>query len=162
MGCITSMWASFLQVIRKGAVGNWFLRKYWTGNSEFCRPENHGVFKLGSAEHLRFSGICNSYIAKDFSPGTAFMLNPVMSSGHSMLVSILARKCEDKSRGSILCSDDPDFIDRLYNGQLILREGCLVARPTNPSLEWHIEDLQFGILDKETMVFFSIFPFFAR
>ncbi len=123
---------------------------------------NHGVFKLGSAEHLRFSGICNSYIAKDFSPGTAFMLNPVMSSGHSMLVSILARKCEDEIKRLDPLLDDPDFIDRLYNGQLILREGCLVARPTNPSLEWHIEDLQFGILDKETMVFFSIFPFFAR
>ncbi|MGB6691543.1 MAG: hypothetical protein WBE76_27210 [Terracidiphilus sp.] len=123
---------------------------------------DHGVFKLGSAEQLRFSGICHSYIAKDFPPGTAFMLNPVMSSGHSMLVSILARKCKDEIDRLNPLLDDPDFIDRLYNGQPILRDGLIVARPETPSLEWHIEDLQFGILDKRTMVFFSIFPFLAR
>ena len=123
---------------------------------------DHGVFKLGSPEQIRFSGICHSYIAKDFSPGTSFMLNPVMSSGHSMLVSILARKCEDEINRIDHLLDDPDFIDRLYKGQPILRDGLIVARPDNPSLEWHVEDLQFGILDRQTMVFFSIFPFLAR
>lgn len=123
---------------------------------------DHHVFTLGSSEQLRFSEICHSYIAKDFSPGTAFMSNPVMSSGHSMLVSMFARKCDDEIKRLDPLLDDPDFIDRLYNGQPILREGLIVARPENPSLEWHIEDLQFGILDKQTMVFFSIFPFFAR
>jgi hypothetical protein len=123
---------------------------------------DHGVFKSGSAEQLRFSGICHSYVAKDFPPDTPFMLNPVMSSGHSMLISMLARKCEDQIGRLDPLLDDPDFIDRLHSGQPVLREGLLVARPTNPSLEWHIEDLQFGILDKRTMVFFSIFPFLAR
>jgi len=123
---------------------------------------DHGVFKLGSAEQLRFSEICHSYIAKDFSPGTAFMSNPVMSSGHSILVFVLARKCEDEINRLDPMLDDPEFIDRLYNGQPILRDGLIVARPMNPSLAWHFCDLEFGILDKQTMVFFSILPFFAR
>jgi hypothetical protein len=123
---------------------------------------DHHVFTLGSTERLRFSEICHSYIAKDFSPGTAFMLNPVMSSGHSMFVSMFAVKCEDEIKRLDPQLDDPAFVDRLYNGRPILRDGLIVARPTNPSLAWHFEDLEFGILDKQTMVFFSILPFFAR
>ncbi len=123
---------------------------------------DHHVFTLGSTDQLRFSGICHSYIAKDFSPGTAFMSNPVMSSGHSMLISMFAVKCEDEINRLDPLLGDPAFIDRLYNGQPILRDGLIVARPTNPSLAWHFDDLEFGILDKQTMVFFSIFPFFAR
>jgi hypothetical protein len=123
---------------------------------------DHRVFTFGSTEQLRFSGICHSYIAKDFSPVTAFMSNPVMSSGHSVLVSMLAIKCEDAIKRLDPLLDDPAFIDSLYNEQPILRDGAIVARPENPSLVWHIEDLQFGILDERSGVFFSIFPFFAR
>lgn len=123
---------------------------------------DHQAFKLGSPEQLRFSEICHSYIAKDFSPGTAFMSNPVMSSGHSMLISIFARKCEDEINRLDPLLDDPEFIGRLYGGQPILRDGLTVAKPTNTSLAWYFDDLEFGILDKQTRVFFSIFPFFAR
>ena len=123
---------------------------------------DHRVFKLGSTEQLRFSGICHSYIAKDFSPGTAFMSNPVVSSGHSMHVSMLAIECVDVMKRLDPQLDDPAFIDRLYSEQPILRDGLMVERPTNHCLAWHFEDLVFGILDKQTMVFFSIFPFFAR
>jgi hypothetical protein len=123
---------------------------------------DHHVFTLGSAEQFRFSGICHAYIAKAFSPGTAFMLNPVTSSGHSVIVSMFAVKCEDEINRLDPLLDDPAFIDSLYNGQPILRDGLIVARPANPSLAWHFDDLEFGILDKQTMVFFSIFPFFAR
>jgi hypothetical protein len=47
---------------------------------------DHGAFEQGSAEQLRFFGICSAYVAKDVPPGQAFMANPVMSSGHLMLV----------------------------------------------------------------------------
>ncbi len=123
---------------------------------------DHHVFKFGSTEQLRFSGICHSYIAKDFSPGTAFMSNPVMSSGHSALVSMFAVKCAKEIERLDPLLDDPAFIDRLYNGQPILRDGTIVARPTNPSMAWHFDDLVFGILDRQTMVFFILLPFFAR
>jgi hypothetical protein len=123
---------------------------------------DHHVFTLGSTEQLRFSGICHSYIAKDIPPGTPFMLNPVMSSGHSLIVSLFARKCEDEINRLDPLLDDHAFIDRLYNGQPIFRDGLIVAIPTNPSLAWYFNDLVLGILDKKTMVFFSILPFFAR
>ena len=96
---------------------------------------DHRVFELGSAEQLKFFQICRSYMAKDIPPGQAFMANLVMSSGHSMLVTLFADKCEDEMDRLDPLLDDPAFIDRLYNDhQPILREGQPVARPLNPSL----------------------------
>jgi hypothetical protein len=123
---------------------------------------DHRAFEPGSGEYLRFFRICHSYMAKDVPPGQAFMPNPVMSSGHSALVTMFALKCEDEMGRLDPLLDDPAFIDKLYNGQPILREGLPVARPANPSMAWHFDDLKFGILDRRTMVFFCIFPFFAR
>jgi hypothetical protein len=123
---------------------------------------DHRAFERGSTEQLRFFGICRSYMAKDIPPGQAFMVNPVMSSGHSMLVTLFADKCEVQMDTLDPLLDDPAFIDRLYNDQPILRDEQPVARPSNPSLAWHFDDLKFGILDRRTKVFFCIYPFFAR
>jgi hypothetical protein len=123
---------------------------------------DHLAFKRGSPEQHRFLRICDSYMAKDVSPGQGFMANPVMASGHSGLVTLFADKCEAEIDRLDPLLDDPAFVDGLYRGQPILREGRPVARPMNPSLAWHFDDLRFGILDKRTMVFFCIFPFFAR
>jgi hypothetical protein len=43
------------------------------------------------------------YMANDVPPSQAFMANPVMASGHSMLVTLFAGKCEDGMCGLILC-----------------------------------------------------------
>jgi hypothetical protein len=123
---------------------------------------DHRAFELGSAQQLHFFATCHSYMAKDVPPGQAFMAHPVMMSGHSMLVALFADKCEDEMLRLDPLLDEPAFIDKLYHGQPILREGQPVARPANPSMAWHFEDLRFGILDRQTMVFFCIFPFFAR
>ena len=29
-------------------------------------------------------------------------------------------------------------------------------------MSWYFDDLKFGVLDKRTMMFFCIFPFFSR
>ena len=116
---------------------------------------DHRAFARGSAEQLRFFQICHSYMAKDIPPGQAFMANPVMASGHSMSVTLLARRCEDEVQRLDPLLDDPAVIEKLCDGQP-------VARAANPSLAWYFEDLQFGILERRTMVFFCIFPFFAR
>jgi hypothetical protein len=58
--------------------------------------------------------------------------------------------------------DDASFVDQLYSQRPILREGQTVGRPAKPSLGWHFNDLAFGILDRKTMVFFNLFPYFAR
>jgi hypothetical protein len=122
----------------------------------------HGAFAHGSSEQLRFFGICRAYIARDVPPGQSFMANPVMSSGHSMIVTMFAYECADQMETLDPQLDDRAFIDRLYGDQPILRDGQPVARPPNPSLTWHFEDLKFGILDRRTKVFFCIYPFFDR
>lgn len=123
---------------------------------------DHNVFKLGSVEQCDFSRICLSYIEKDIPPGSGFMLNPVMSSGHSVIVMMFGRYCEGEIKRLDPLLDDPKFIDDLYCKQPILRNGLIVRRPKNPRLVWHFEDLDFGILDKRTMVFFNLSPYFAR
>ena len=123
---------------------------------------DHRVFTTGSIAQRAFSRVCLSYIAKDVPPGSGFMLNPVMSSGHSAILTLFALKCEREIDRIDSLLDDPEFIDSLYNKQPILRDGLIVSRPEKPSLAWHFEDLQFGILDKRTMVFFNLLPFFAR
>lgn len=123
---------------------------------------DHRAFGLGSAEQIRFHQICHAYMAKDVPPGQTFMANPVMSSGHSMLVTVFSDRCDEEMQRIDPLLDDPAFIDKLYYSQPILRDRPLVARPENPSFEWHFEDLRFGILDKQTMEFFCIFAFFSR
>ena len=123
---------------------------------------DHDVFRRGSPQHLRFFEICQSYIARDIPPGQGFMANPVMSSGHSVMVTMFSDKCEAEVLRLDPLLDDPAFIDELYYGQPILRDGEPVSRPADPSLAWYFDDLKFGILDKRTMVFFCIFPFFSR
>lgn len=123
---------------------------------------DHRAFKRQSAEQSRFFRICEAYMAKDIPPGQGFMSNPVMSSGHSMLVMLFSKKCDDELRRLDPVLDDPAFIDKLYNDQPILRGGQPVVRPANPSMRWYFEDLRFGIVDTQTMVFFCILHFFAR
>jgi len=123
---------------------------------------DHRAFQQGSAEQIRFNQICHAYMANDVPPGQAFMTNPVMASGHSSLVTVFSDKCDDEMRRVDPLLDDPVFIDKLYHDQPILSDGLPVTRPANPSFKWYFDDLRFGILDKQTMVFFCIFPFFAR
>jgi hypothetical protein len=123
---------------------------------------DHRMFDKGSLEQRDFSRICVSYCAREVPPGSGFMLNPVMSSGHSAVVMLFGLKCEAETKRLDSLLDDPGFIDRLYGDQPILRDGQAVQRPAKPSLAWHFDDLQFGILDRRTMVFFNILPYFAR
>ena len=123
---------------------------------------DHGAFEQGSPEQLRFFGICYAYVAKDVPPGQAFMANPVMSSGHSMITTVFADRCEDQIETLDPQLDDPAFIDKLYNEQPIVRDGKPIRRPSKPALGWYFDDLKFGILDRSTKVFFCIYPFFDR
>jgi hypothetical protein len=123
---------------------------------------DHRAFEQGSAEQLRFFGICRAYVAKDVPPGQAFMANPVMSSGHSMYATFFADHCENKMETLDTQLDDPAFVDRLYNDQPIFRDDKRIGRPLRPSLAWHFEDLKFGILDRRTKVFFCIYSLLDR
>jgi hypothetical protein len=59
---------------------------------------DHRVFEMRSAEQRRFFEICHAYMAKDIPPGQGFMANPVVSSGHSLLVTLFADRCDDEMR----------------------------------------------------------------
>jgi hypothetical protein len=147
---------------RKGRSGSLVFAEVLEKEFRVVAIADHRAFARGSAEQVRFFQVCHSYMAKDIPPGQAFMANPVMASGHSMFVTFFADRCGDEILRLDTLLDDPAFIDKLYNDQPILRDGKPVARPANPSMAWHFEDLRFGLLDRQTMVFFCIFTYFAR
>lgn len=123
---------------------------------------NHQAFKAETSEQHALSRICMSYCARDIPQASGFMLNPVTSSGHSAIVMMFGLKCQAEIERLDPLLDDASFIDKLYGGQPILREGRPVERSANPLLVWHFNDLEFGILDQSTMVFFNLFPYFSR
>jgi hypothetical protein len=123
---------------------------------------DHYAFKARTAEQHTLSRICMSYCARDVPKDTGFMLNPVMSSGHSAIVMMFGLRCQAEIQRLDPLLEDASFIDKLYGEQHILGDGQPVARPSRPSLGWHFNDLEFGILDRKTMVFFNLLPYFAR
>jgi hypothetical protein len=146
----------------KGRSGNLVFAEVLEHEFRVVAIADHRVFEAESPERLRFFEVCRAYMAKDIPPGQAFMANPVMASGHSMLVTLFADRCENEIRRIDPLLDDEDFINKLYSEQPILRNAQLVHGPARPSLNWHFEDLRFGILDSSTVVFFCLFPFLAR
>jgi hypothetical protein len=85
---------------------------------------DHGAFEQGSDEQLRFFGICDAYAAKDVPHGQAFMGNPVMSSGHSLVVTLFADRCEDQIERL-----DPELDDPAFIGSSLLGMGRNVLTP---------------------------------
>lgn len=147
---------------KKGRSGSLVFAEVLESEFRVVAIADHRVFEPNSAEHLEFFKICYSYIAKDLQPGEGFMPNPVMTSGHSVIVTFFGNKCEDEMRRLDALLDKPEFINDLYEQNEVIKDGRRIKNPTNPSLTWHFEDLEFGILDKKNKVFFCIFPFFAR
>lgn len=146
----------------KGRSGTLVFAEVLEAEFRIVAISDHGAFVRGSAEQLRFFRICRAYIAKDVPPGQGFMANPVMSSGHSLIVTIFSDRCEDQIERLDPQLDNSLFIDKLYSDQLVMRDGQPVVRPPNPLLAWYFNDLKFGILDRRTEVFFCIYPFFTR
>jgi hypothetical protein len=146
----------------KGRSGALLFAEVMSEEFRIVALSDHAAFEQGSAEQSRFFRVCMDYVAREVPAGQGFMLNPVMSSGHSMVVTLFANKCEDEITRLDPLLDDPAFIDRLYKSRPIFIEGKLITRPAKPSFAWHFEDLQFGILDRRTRVFFCIYPIFKR
>ena len=123
---------------------------------------DHDAFKADSKEGKRFHWVCRSYIERDLAPGAGIMTNPVMSSGHSVILVLFSNQCLAKIEQFDSRLDDPELIDQLYSAQPIERDGISIARPAHPKFRWHFDDLRFGLLELKTCVFFCIFPFFTR
>lgn len=123
---------------------------------------DHRAFEVGTPEHVRFFEICQAYIAKDVPADQAFMSRPVMASGHAADVVLFSDWCEMEIERIDPCLDDPEFVAHLYESRPTDNGGSAFPRPAKPVLVWHFEDMQFGLLEKKTRVFFCISPFFAR
>ena len=85
-----------------------------------------------------------------------------MSSGHSLVVTLFADRSEGVIERLDPQLDDPAFLDLLHNDQPIFKDGKAIVRPPKPTPAWYFDDLEFGILDRRTKVFFCIYPFFDR
>jgi hypothetical protein len=146
----------------KGRSGMLVLAEITDSEFRIVAIADHHAFKARTAEQHTLSRICMSYCARDVPKDTGFMLNPVMSSGHSAIVMMFGLRCQAEIERLDPLLEDASFIDKLYGEQHILREEQPVERPSRPSLGWHFNDLEFGILDRKTMVFFNLLPYFAR
>jgi hypothetical protein len=123
---------------------------------------NHKAFDRGDPEHMRLFQIAHDYIGRDVPPGQGFMTNPVMTSGHAMNVVRFSDYCDDRMQALDVQLDDPAFVGQLYAKGNPFRDGLPIALPQRPKLKWHFHDLEFGILDEATGVFFCVSPFFKR
>lgn len=134
-----------------------FEKEFW-----IVAVSNHDAFKPGTPEFRRIFRIATNYGRKEVPLDQGFMPNPVMSSGHALLVIMFGIKCEDHIQRLDPLLDDSAFIDKLYDKHTILKGGERVGRPRKPSFVWHFADLQFGFLERSTGTFFCLSPFFAR
>jgi hypothetical protein len=93
---------------------------------------DHHAFKAVTGEQQALSRICVSYCARAVPKDSAFMLNPVMSSGHSAIIMMFGLRCQAEIERLDPLLDDASFIDKLCGEQPILREGQPVVRPAKP------------------------------
>jgi hypothetical protein len=146
----------------KGRSGSLVFAEVLPDEFRIVAISDHRAFEHESEERKRFFRICLSYMAKDVPPGEGFMPNPVLSSGHAVLVWVFARRCCDEINRLDPLLDDPTLIDQLYSQQKTVDGEQPIASPGSPDLVWHFDDLTFGLLDKRTKAYFCIFPYFRR
>ena len=146
----------------KGRSGTLVFADVLPGEFRVVAIANHLALQRDTGEHKEFFRTCLSYISKDIPPGSAFMPNPVLTSGRSMIAWAFARKCQDLIEQIDPRLDDPVFITSLYSQQNGAGDAPSVAMPRRSNMVWHFKDIVFGILDKESMVFFKLLPYFQR
>ncbi len=142
----------------KGRSGSLVFAEVLENEFRVVAISNHGAFKSGTEEQIRFLEICNSYIAKDIPAGQGFLANPVMSSGHSLTATRFSDACTNAMEQLDPMLDDPIYVEKLYNDNHVHRNSAIIKKP---SLAWSFQDLRFGIFDKSTQVFFCIYQHFG-
>jgi hypothetical protein len=89
------------------------------------------------------------YVTAGMKPGTVYMSNPIMTSGHPLY---LIRMCDYYT--SLIEDIDPKLDDRLYVNHLY--EQGKKPPPSKFSFEWHFDGLDLGMLDKKSNIFFNL------
>ncbi|MDR3410877.1 MAG: hypothetical protein P4L87_08045 [Formivibrio sp.] len=116
---------------------------------------DHDAFKIGSAEWSRLFEISNRYIQSQLPLDTAYLAFPTMSSGHPMELVIYANSCDDIITRLDPRLEDTVFIDQIFNENDAIDSQDL-KRPAKPIFKWHFENLDFGVLETKTRVFFRM------
>ncbi|WP_138534029.1 hypothetical protein [Pseudoalteromonas sp. S4488] len=116
---------------------------------------DHSVFEPTDAngemteERERMWSIHEKYTTLGMEPGTVYMSNPIMASGHPMYVIRMA----DHYTRMILDNDkkltDREFVNSLY-------DAGNKPHPKKFNLDWHIDGLDLGLLDKRNNLLFNI------
>lgn len=113
----------------------------------FESADSNGVM---NSERTRMWDIHEKHITMGMEPGTAYISNPIMSSGHPMY---LIRLCDHYAKIIIEHDaklDDRSFINNLYD------QGKL-PYPNKFNFEWRFDSLDICVFDKKTNVNFSIY-----
>jgi hypothetical protein len=120
---------------------------------------DHDAFEVGSPEWRRLFNVSNLYLQSRLPRAAAYIQNPVMSSGHSLTLTLFSNHCETRMLELDSKLDDPDFVNLLYNDQPILRNGEPVPRPKRSNFRWDFNDMSFGVLESRAQVFFAFVPY---
>ncbi|MEH4661147.1 hypothetical protein [Phytobacter diazotrophicus] len=114
----------------------------------------HRVFDHNSEDAHRFFEIRRRYLEKDIPAGQSYMLNPTMTSSHTLEIFSYALHCEN----TIHCLDpklnDDEYISQLYvDGKL---QNPSLEQPRKTDLIWYFHDLNLGILERNKGHFFGL------
>lgn len=117
---------------------------------------DHSVFEQAGAngvlesEIKRMWDIHEKYTTMGMTPGTVYMTNPILSSGHPVSVRVMAARYM-----SIIKQYDSKLSDRTFVNQLY-QDGNLQP-PERHKLEWQIDGLDLVIFDKKNNVRFFVY-----
>ncbi|MDP2024587.1 hypothetical protein [Sulfuriferula sp.] len=117
---------------------------------------DHDAFNIGSSEWKKLFEISNRYIQGQVPPGVVYMAYPTMSSGHPMELVRYADHCDETMTRLDPSLEDRAFVDKLYSENDVA-DGHDLERPAKPTLKWHFENLDFGVLETKTHVFFRMY-----
>lgn len=114
----------------------------------------HSVFDHNSEEAHRFFDIRRRYLERDIPNGQSYMLNPVMTTGHTLEILSYAMHCENTINALDPMLNETDFISQLYADGVLQYPS--LEQPKKPDLIWFFYDLNLGILEKKKGHFFGL------
>ena len=115
-------------------------------HSVFEPVDNSGKM---TSERERMWDLHEKYASYGMKPGTIYLSNPIMSSGHP---AYLIRMCDyytDIIRNIEPKLDDRDYINSIY-------KIAKIPPPSKFNFEWHFEGLDLTIHDKRTETYFTL------
>jgi len=112
----------------------------------FESADNNGIM---NSERSRMWDLHEKHITFGMEPGTAYMSNPIMLSGHPLYLIRMSDYYFRIIKELDSKLDDRSFVNVIY-------EQGKFPSPKKCNLQWWFDSLDIGILDKKTNIFFSV------